>query len=429
MNAAGAVKGSHTGNRVNSFRNRWGNLLVLTALLSATGANAADVDTPDFSFAGFGTLGLVHSSEDLADFVSSDVRPDGAGYTHDWSFDVDSLIAAQVDAVFSPKLSAVVQVMAEQNADGSFRPHVEWANIKYQFTPDFSVRVGRTVLPVFQLSDTRKVGYTYTWVRPPIELYGLSPVTATDGADLSYRFHASEWTHTLQLRYGKSETDLPDHGGTVDAQDIWEISDTIEFGAFSAHAAYVHTRITVPSYNALFDAFRQFGPQGVAIAERNEVDQAPAYFVSVGANYDPGDWFVLGEWGRFDSQSALGEKAAWYVGGGYRHGNLTPYAMYSRADADALSDPGLDVSALPPYLVAPALALNAAFNQVLSQKVVANTISIGARWDFMANVDLKLQFDHTNNGRGSAGVLTNPQPGFQTGGSFNVFSATVDFVF
>jgi hypothetical protein len=50
------------------------------------------------------------------------------------------------------------------------------------------------------------------------------------------------------------------------------------------------------------------------------------------------------------------------------------------------------------------------------------------RWDFMQSVDLKLQFDHTRLGAGSAGALTNLQPDFVRGGTVNLFTATLDFV-
>jgi hypothetical protein len=57
-----------------------------------------------FSFSGFGTLGAVHSSEDHADFTSV-LKPNGAGYTHRWSTDVDSRIAGQINARFTSQLS------------------------------------------------------------------------------------------------------------------------------------------------------------------------------------------------------------------------------------------------------------------------------------------------------------------------------------
>src|SRR5687767_2068597 len=158
-----------------------GTFAAIVAALHASGAGAAEPPTSKFSFSGFGTGGFVHSSEENADFTSTFSKPTGAGYSDSWSSDVDSLIAGQLTANFTPKLSAVLQVISEQNHDGTYQPHVEWANVKIQLTPDFSVRAGRMVLPSLLVSDTRKVGFTYPWVRPPLEVYSLLPVTWTDG--------------------------------------------------------------------------------------------------------------------------------------------------------------------------------------------------------------------------------------------------------
>lgn len=70
-------------------------------------AIADELTTPVFSFNGYGTLGVVHSSERRADFTSSTVKPNGAGFTRQWSADVDSLIAGQITANFTPRLSQV----------------------------------------------------------------------------------------------------------------------------------------------------------------------------------------------------------------------------------------------------------------------------------------------------------------------------------
>src|ERR1700692_321141 len=104
---------------------------ILVAVLWYPGNACASAEDPGasmFSLSGFGTLGVVHSSEDKADFTSTIFKPNGAGYSHDWSAAVDSLIAAQVTAHFTPQLTAVLQLDAEQNYDNSYRPHVEWAN-------------------------------------------------------------------------------------------------------------------------------------------------------------------------------------------------------------------------------------------------------------------------------------------------------------
>src|ERR1035437_7564818 len=71
--------------------------LMLT-LLWAVGAHADDLGTPTIVFSGFGTLGAVHSTEDKADYTSSPfTKPSGAGYTRNWSGDVDSRLGAQLD--------------------------------------------------------------------------------------------------------------------------------------------------------------------------------------------------------------------------------------------------------------------------------------------------------------------------------------------
>lgn len=387
-----------------------------------------DTGASIFSFSGYGTLGAVHSSERNADFTTSFLKPNGAGHSHEWSTAPDSLIAGQVTANFTPKLSAVLQVVAEHNYDNTYRPHVEWANVRYEITPDFSIRAGRIVLPIFLLADTRKVGYTYPWVRPPLEIYRLNPVTSSDGLDASYGLHFGELANTVQASVGTQNLKLPD-GGTTSVKSLWALSNTTESGPLTTRIAYLNAKLSIPAFTSLFDAFRQFGPQGADIADRYGMEGKSVSLLALGASYDPGRWFAMGEWGRSSSHTVLGTETAWYVSAGYRFGKLTPYVTYAQARADNLTDPGLTVFALPPFLAGPATGLNGALNSVLSTKPVQNTVSAGTRWDFMKNAALKVQFDHTRIGAGSSGQLINLQPVYQPGGSLNVFSATIDFVF
>lgn len=406
-------------------------IALLAMALCAAGARADELRPPMFTFNGFGTLGVVHSSEDKADFVSNNILiPSGAGHTRAWSADVDSLVAAQVTATFTPRLSAVLQVMSRQNYDNSYRPRVEWANVKYRFTPDFSIRAGRVVLPAFMVSDHRTVGYANPWVRPPIEVYTLVANSYNDGVDASYRVRVGEFINTVQGTYGESELKLPAGGGTIDGKDLWTLSYTGEYGAAKVHLAYLQADLTLKAVNPLFDGFRQFGPEGVALADKYDVNGKRVTFIGLGGRYDPGGWFLMGEWGTRNSRSALGERTAWYVSGGYRLGDFTPYITYAQTKANSnTTDPGLDLSALPPFLAEPAAGLNAGLNAILGSIAVQKTVSVGARWDFAASAALKLQLDHIRLGAGSRGTLINPQPGFRTGGTVNVFSATLDFVF
>lgn len=403
--------------------------LIAMALHAVDARAHEDHDTPMFSFSGFGTVGVAHSGEDKADFVSGILKPNGAGHSHTWSADVNSLIGGQITANFTPQLSAILQVISEQNYDNTYRPHVEWANIKYQFSPDFSVRAGRIVQSIFLVSEYRKIGYAYPWVRPPVEVYNQVPVSNSDGVEAIYSKHVGELTNTVQGTYGKTEPHLP-AGGTVQAKDIWTIAYSAEYGAATLHVSYLRADLTVDTFKPLFDGFRQFGSEGVALADKYELSNTPFTFIGLGGMYDPGDWFVMGEWGATDSHSVLGKNSAWYMSGGYRLGKLTPYLTYAQVKMDSNTfDPGLTLSALPPSLVGPAADLNTGLNAILGASPIQKTISVGARLDFAKNTSLKLQFDHIRLGAGSPGTLINVQPGFQPGGKVNVFSATIDFVF
>jgi hypothetical protein len=406
--------------------------LILAAMAwpsAGTAAGTENPGTPLFSLGGFGTFGVVRSSEDHADFAPSIFNANGAGYTRKWSAAVDSRIGAQVAVNLTSKFSAILQVISEQNYDGTFTPHVEWANIKYQFTPDVSVRVGRTVLPSFLFSDTRKVGYTIAWARLPVEVYSLVPVANSDGVDASYRVQIGDFTHTVVGAYGRTETTSP-NGYDNDATHQWVITDTVEHGAARFRITYQEARLTVGSLDALFNAFRSFGPQGNALADKYGPHEKPLELFLVGGIYDPLDWFVAGEWGTCDFHSVLGKITAWYLSGGYRLGKFTPYVSFAQLKNDAnKSDPGLTVSALPPFLSGPAMGLNGALNSILGSAPDQRTISVGGRWDLMKDVALKLQFDHSRLGAGSSGVLINVQPGFQPGGTVNLITAAIDFVF
>jgi hypothetical protein len=382
-----------------------------------------------FTFSGFGTVGETHSSEDNADFPAGIFHPNGAGHSRSWSPEVDSLIGGQVFARITPELSAVVQVIAEQNYDGTYRPHVEWANIKYQFTPDFSVRIGRVELPTFLFSDTRKVGYTLPWVRPPVEVYSLLPITASDGGGFSYRLNSGDLTNTSQGSYVQSDTPQPDNRGSAIARNSINFSNTTEYKSLTFRVSYQRAVLTISSLDGFFDSFRMFGPQGVAIADKYSADGKPVNTEVVGVSYDRGRWFVISEWAHANLNSFLGEDAAWYASAGYRVGQFTPYVTYAQENAASNSDRGVALTGLPPAEAGYAAGLNAGLNAILQAIPTEHTISLGARWDFAKNVDLKVQFDHTRIGSDSDGALINIQPGFRPGGTVNLFDATVDFVF
>jgi hypothetical protein len=409
----------------------WITALVVAVLVPPTAAQAHESGVSRFSLNGFGTLGVVHSDEGQADFVSNLFAPDGAGYTRAWSPEVDSRLGVQLTANLTPRLTGIVQLVAEQRYDSRYTPTVEWANLKYNITPDLSVRAGRMVQSSLMVSEYRKVGYAIPWVRPPEEVYRLVPITNFDGIDFSFRSRFDGFTNTLQGAYGRNDATRPG-GGTNEVRDIVVLTNTLEWGTTTLFASYGRTRLTAneENLNALFDGFKQFGPAGEVIADHYDVDDKRLEVMAVGARYDPGEWFMMGELAHSNSDTFIGNSRGWYLSGGYRFGAVTPYLTLARVWVDSsTSDPGLSLEGLPPALAAQAAGLNAALNGLLGAVAQQKSITLGARWDFARNRALKVQYERIDLDDGSPGVLSNIQPGFEPGGEVDLFSVSLDFVF
>ena len=409
---------------------RLGIAFLVPSVLSLSTALAEETRAIDYTVSGFGTVGLAHSSERQADFTNSPfLKKTGAGFSDDWSAHVDSVLGVQVAANINPQVSAVLQVISQQRYDGTYTPEVEWANVKYQFNPDFNVRIGRTAMPSLLVSDYRYVGYSTPWVRAPMEIYGVIPITKNDGADASYRLYIGGAATTFQASYGHSEIKNDNGVAPILINNAVGIFNTTEIGHAIFHLAYQEADLTFPLTNPLFDGFRQFGPAGVAIADRYNANDRRIKLTALGAIYDRDDWFVMGEWSQLVSASFIGAQTGWYVSGGYRMGEFTPFATYAQSGKKSnTTDPGLNPATLPPYLAGSVAVLNAGLTSVL-QGASGQTLSLGSRWDFTRNVALKLQYDVAKLNAESSGILTNKQPGYQPGGAYNVFSVALNFVF
>ncbi len=349
-------------------------------------------EQPIYSFGGFGTLGISHSNLSQGDYVLDSSMPKGVGRSSDWWVGNNTRAAVHVTANFTPKISAILQIDSEYRTDGTYAPEVEWLNVKYAFTPNLYVRVGRIALPTFMDSENHDVGYSYVWVNPPVELYRQLSIPSSDGVDATYRFEIGEGGNTIKAIYGSNKHERP--SSETASKNMWGLFDTFEYGPATFHISYLHRRTETTSYRT-----------GLTGEWTQNSD------LSVGASYDPGDWFAISEWMQRRSTTKIG---AMYVSGGYRIDKFTPYLTYSQN-----SQGSFYAFSTPPTTAAIERANR-------SQR----TTSLGVRWDFMRNYDLKVQYDQVTLGDNSNGYLVNVQPGVSLNGSkFHVISAVVDFVF
>ena len=427
-------------------------LAVLAAALGMAmgGTVAAAAGLEDiFSVRGYATFGIAHSDEDQADYTNNPLtQPEGAGSSHDLSFDVDSKFGAQLDINIAPRLSAVVQLVSESNNNNSwdgdvnkeYRPSLEWANLSYRVTDNLTVRAGRIVLPFLMVSEYRKVGFANHWLRAPVEVYGQLPFSSSDGADVSYRSNVGSVTNTARVHYGVQSL------RTIFTSQVetFGFNDTLEVGALTLRGAYMDLRFETPGdgFGPLIDTFAGIAgslPGGIgqnaaaqALRLENTFDPARGQqlqLVDLGGTYDPGSWFVTAELFQQRSDGFLGKTTSGYVSGGYRWNSLTPYFTLAALDTKVRNDPGVPLAGLPPQLAGFGSVINGIVAGLVNRNNSQTSVSLGLRWDFATKFALKGQYDYIDLDQGSTGLLSNLQPGFVPGGKLNVIGLAVDYVF
>jgi hypothetical protein len=353
----------------------------MLAFVTVTGHAEDTIDTIDryVTFSGFGTLGVVHSDYNQADFIANVVQPRGVGF-RSWSPTPDSDLGGQAKFTLTDSLSGVLQVLSRDDANGQWKPVVEWANLQYQITADLKVRVGRMLLPTYEYSDTQYVGYSLPWVRIPIEIAYTDAGLHSDGLDVLYRVKTGSITQNLQLQWGHTAVDLPGLEFTSAPATVVVFSDTLQYGNASLRLVY-----------------QKYSSSGYLPVQLR--------VTGAGLTYDPGAWFVTAD-SNYSQDKFFGDLFAWYGSVGVRLGRLSPYAIYSNTHAQSVGTSGL---------------------QALGNE---HTVAAGVRWDFAKNFDTKLQLQQvTIDSVDDTASFADLSPSARVGDKANVLSLTLDFVF
>lgn len=384
----------------------------------------------DFSYSGFSTAAYAQTDTDLAD-VGYTSQLDGID--EGGSFEIDSKIGLQVTAKFNDVISATVQGVGYADLTGDWEPHLDWAYVRAQATQSLSFRAGYLRTPTFMYSDSVFIGYANVWIRPPLEVYNLSPVYQLRGGDATYRKQFGQVLLTVNPYYGDSEVKLG--SGEIDVEHWAGLATTINVGSFQARVGYNRADVAMESQElaSLTTALRAvpaaFCGGCAAEADKLTVDGAMIENFNVGVQYDDGSNFLASEYGSARSDQGgylMPDRSSAYLTYGRRFGNLMPYATV----AGLRRHEATSSNAIP--AAGPLSALNAAVNTLIDTVGAADqdSYSVGVRYELPSfsvvnGALVKLQFDHID-AKGN-GNLNNVQPGFD--GKINMISASFDFIF
>ena len=397
---------------------------LLPILLLAAGPvlGEATGQWPALSVRGFGTLGLAHNSNDQAGFIRDVTQPRGPKGDTRW--DLDSRLGLQLDLDIGNNLSATVQGISRYNHAGNFDPELAWGFVKFSPDDSLDLRAGRLGWDIYMLADSRDVGYSYLWARPPVEYYGPLQFSKINGADLVLRHSLGNGVLWGKLFAGQATGKL-----SLDARNSVDVAGTdlagghinYETGPWLARLGYTRLDLAVDINGPvapLMDLLAQFPEVFEAISPEDTY-----HLYSVGLMFDEGPLQAQLMLGYQKSEPpGVPDANQGYVSVAYRMGQWTPFATASFANA--LS------SALTPELP-PGLPLPAGIGDSFSANTTPDqtTLSLGARYDLWENIALKVQYDHVNVRSDGRGYMLWREQDSGWDGRAGVFTATLDFVF
>ncbi len=249
---------------------------------------------------------------------------------------------------------------------------------------------------------------------------------------------------TLQALIGRSRARFPGDL-EVTAHGTRGVNFAFECGDFTLRLHYTRTRADLRSgsIDSLLEGYQQLGAalsslpglqsvgaNATALARTYNPTDVAISFLTVGAAYDPDRWVITAEWAADVNPTVLFDRKAWYATIGHRFGDWTPYLTRAQIRSNRHNPLAVSSALLAPPLASTAATLDAGLNRLLASFApMQDSVSLGVRWDFARNFDLKLQYDWIMLGADSAGTLVNAQPGFRPGGTLGVAGMGVDFVF
>ncbi len=396
------------------------NALLLGFWLMAPLPAWADGDVPSdaqplISLHGFGTLGLVRSDDGNAEYVRDLTQPRGAGSF--WTGKVDNLLGIQANMQLGPHSEGVVQAVTRYHADVGYEPELTWAFLRHDFSPDFSMRVGRLGTEFYMLGDSRLVGYSNISMRPPPDFYGTLIFSYTDGIDFSATRPLGNGLLSGKLFAGVSPEKVPFSPGLT-----WNLKGSTLLGGYLEYRngpwqwRFSHAR---SRFEQKLPTDQLLGFPYLASVPEMAMAGQWARFGSIGLVYDQGPLNVQLMLNKVKQDSpAYEDSHAGYILAAYRPGDITPYLGFSRSytSAEAMPLTGTVLDFATASLIA-------------QSRVDQHTVTLGGRWDIRKNLALKAQVDSIRGDAAANFLFKFKNANKAWDGDMNVFSLALDFVF
>lgn len=354
------------------------------------------------TISGFGNIGVVHSNSDTYRF-RTDISRDNDNFENSLDFSAISSLGIQADISLFLDFDLVTQLIYRGQKKSTLDNALSLAFLRYKPAPYWELRIGRTQLDLYLLTEYRDIGFAYPWAKIPTEVYALLPYRNLDGADFTYFKTHNDLDYRIKLFNGQSSSNIALDSENVELkiEDVMGVS--FELSQFDWTLSLKHTQArtknNISTMTGIIGGLQQIPdviwPDKAAFINDFSLVNKKAYFSSAGLKYNLGPLTFLTELAHLESESSVVSAVnSGYVSTTYNFDKGQLFYTFAIAESkpSKFNDAVGIQRSLPNQVEEIILAVNESF-RVFSPN--QQTHSLGVRYDLKDNIALKLQIDHT----------------------------------
>lgn len=396
--------------------NRKSMLAGLIGLIQFIGITPSALSDDGFRLSGFGTAALISLDQD--DVFFNHPGKQRERQRNDWISASDTLLGVQGSLSLRADTEATVQVIVDEDHKNDVKPRLAWAFLRHDLKPDLTVRAGRLRAPFFMHSDSLNINFAHPWVRPPVEVYGLNPVSELDGVDMLYRMRLGDFNVEVQPYFGYGRVRFPD--GSANLDQTGGVSINLSRGDLRVQLGHGEGGFDLHYGDPLYLGTRDYllATGQADVVGKLSGDDGHTSFSAIGFQWEHDAYQLSGELARRRADKFLANTYAWYLSFAYQAGPVAPFVVAARQNASSQITPDNGDPVLAAYLA--------------SRSNNQESLALGVRWDVAPSRAIKMQWTRSwvaNDAWGAFFPDGDPRVSTPSGRRIDMLNLSLDFVF
>jgi len=320
------------------------------------------------------------------------------------SYLTDTRLGLQGTSKVNDKISLTTQLVAKNSRD-NFEVNANWLYANIALKPGYTIKLGRMQQPMYLFSSQLEAGYSLPWVRPPQEVYEQQFFNDYTGLEFEFKRYVAGHDVTLKFLHGVQENEItaavlgqifakPEPlVETMSSDDFLGLAFQLEGDFYRLKFAAVKQELAIGFEQSDMNTFMldfggcMSGSTPLSAAQCAQVISSMALLSGGGSPALDGDFWTAGfDINQFGAR-LIGEYAnrtmgdfdrkGYYLSLMYSVDKVTPYVTY--ASHDTKGNTNMDPQ-------------------------VQDSITLGARYDWLPNAALKFEVMSVDPQEGTRGL-------------------------